>query len=151
MTYSLCTNPINKLFYLWILLLMKSHRVERIEKSPLSLCCNWILSFWVLSTKEKRHGVKRLVRITGYQPFFEVKEDLSKAASSVNHVQIEGSQEGKMDSYYILRKQENKNWMGCHTCDESILSTSMLDINIWFKCCHICLTQRITRQVTIFY
>lgn len=42
-----------------------------------------------------------------YQPFLEVKKDLSQATSSTNHVQVDGSQEGKVDFDDILSEE---NW-----------------------------------------
>lgn len=43
-------------------------------------------------------------RVSGYRPFFEFQEDLPQSTSPTDHVHLDGSQEGKVDFDYILRK-----------------------------------------------
>lgn len=65
----------------------------------------WIL---ILCAKEQRACVCVTTVPTKeslHQPLFEVEEDLPQAAASTDHVEIDCSQEGKMDFDNILSEK----------------------------------------------
>lgn len=56
-----------------------------------------------LCAKEQRTCVTTVpTKETSHQPLFEVKEDLPQTAASTEHVEIDRSQEGKVDFDNIL-------------------------------------------------
>lgn len=49
-------------------------------------------------------------RDSQHQPLFEVKEDLPQTASSADHVEIDGSQEGEVDFDDILSEKSQNHF-----------------------------------------
>lgn len=60
-----------------------------------------------MNTQREQHVCTNRAEL-GHQPFFKVEEYLPKAIASTGHVQVDGSQEGKVDSDNILRNDYRK-------------------------------------------